>query len=329
MNNNHDVVGSRDELIIVKLEPSDSMESNESNAIEKLRFEKEILSKENENAELRAVIEKMKYEKEKLATDLQVEKLKSENALLKAEKQYGIDVKTLLERKRQIEDQLESVQNKKAKLNEEKTKFEEEIKVLKERSQKLVTSNNKLQTEKIKFENWYNLSKREKESLAKQKNSLQKQVINMKGTIETLNCKKDVNLNLLEKAILQGSFNRLPLPKLLVVGIPMFLRGETSCFTYQYWYENIMERMPGNYHSEGQFAWVKGYGVPTASQYVSLGLISPKPESQMIKLLHTTDNTKAKDIEHVRGDKWLNNGLTRDYLHNGFYLIFVYKGPED
>ena len=314
--------GTNDDIIFIKLEQDDFFGNAENtNNIEKHKFEKELQS-EKENAELKGDLLKMKHEKEKLEKDLQMEKLKYEVSLLKAEKQFGMDVKVLSDGKRCVENELESVKTKKTKLDEEKSRFEEEIKALKEHSQKLLNSYMKLQADKNRFETWYNKCMNEKEGLIKQNKAL----VNELKTLNSIKgCKQDVNFNLLEKTLIQGSFNRLDLTDVTALGIIMIFRKKTICFSYEYCYENIMERIPGNCFSEKEFLWIKGYGVPTASKYVSLGLMNPRPESQLVKLLHTKDNTKSKKIEHINGDKWLITGLTKDYLRNGFYLIFVYK----
>ena len=170
---NHSEV-TKDDVIIVKLEEDVFPESaeNNNNNIEKLRFEKELLRREKENAELQAALKEMKYEKEKFENKYEMEKLKSENAMLKAE----LNVKTLSDNKRRIEEELESMTSKKAKLDEEQTKSQAEIAILKENSEKLQNDSQKLQenyeklkSEKSNLDKLYRDCKRDKENALKQK----------------------------------------------------------------------------------------------------------------------------------------------------------------
>ena len=66
-------------------------------------------------------------EKGKLENKFEMEKLKSENALLKAEKQFGIDLKSISDGKQKIEDQLKIVKNEKDKLVEENKALHDEL----------------------------------------------------------------------------------------------------------------------------------------------------------------------------------------------------------
>ena len=74
------------------------------------------------------------------------------------------NVKTLSDNKRRIEDELVSMTSKKTKLDEEQTKSQAEIAILKENSRKLKEQNEKLDKEKTNLDKQYRECKREKEN---------------------------------------------------------------------------------------------------------------------------------------------------------------------
>ena len=94
--------------------------------------------------------------------DFKIEKLKSENALLKAE----INVKTISDNKRQIEEELNLMKNKRLKFEEEKAKFQNEIVVLNQKSQNLIAKNSNLLNDNIRFQQQLTILHQEKENVS-------------------------------------------------------------------------------------------------------------------------------------------------------------------
>ena len=167
--------GTKDDVIIVKLEQEDFLENAENNNIvEKLKFEifqrdREIFQRDKENAESKAALkelqhknEKLELEKENFENKFQMEKLKSENILLKAE----LNMKIFSDDKHRIEEHLQSMTKENTTLHEIKTKLEAEAVILNNNFQKLQGKYDKLQKEKIDLERLYNGCK---EKLEKEK----------------------------------------------------------------------------------------------------------------------------------------------------------------
>ena len=292
------------------------MESNESHNIEKLKFEKEILQREKETAELKAALQKMKSEKEKLEKDLQMEKLKSENALFKAEKRFEADVKALSDRKRDIEEELEAVKSKRAKLDEENANA---MQNLKEESILLKQRNASLESEKTRLENLLKENNQEKEV----KNYLPNE-LNVDRSFEAV--KKRTTSK--HKTLNNENANQIPRSLMGpgVSGDAMTIFERTFCFSYQCWYKDICES-PFETSWSYDYLMIKEKGFPTTDSF-SVNINRPFDRIKCVKLLHTKDNRKAKDLEFAKDSEWRIKGLTEEYLYNNaMFIVYAFLKP--
>eukprot|EP00111_Clytia_hemisphaerica_P007916 TCONS_00022991-protein len=361
---------NNDELLIVKLEENFEYEETDNNISSKLELESKILQRDKENAELKAALKDMKYEKEILVGKYEIEKLRSENVLMKAEKQFGIDVKTAANRKRKIEEELVNTKAKITKLDEQQSKFEEEkiflkenfeelekkitkleghnIKLRKQNTQLKHTNNvlkdtNKkhqeknitLYKEKNKFENLYMECKHEKENLLLRQKSLEGSSISKltsqkhghKEIPKEVSKVREVMISLSN----QLDYARMPLGDLLKIGVAMIFEQAPNP-NYVNWYKSMHQRsrtILSNIIWQDYFLYKHCGGPSKEPLYIDLGMwLLPNGWnllSSNIKILHTRDNRKQKDIEYISDDEWLISDLSKEFVHEGYFLILVKK----
>ena len=316
----------KDDVIIVKMEEEDFPRNAESNN-----------NVEKENTELKTIIEKMKYEKEKLEVEkerfenkYEMEKLKSENASLKA----AMNEKILSDNKRRIEEELESMTNKKAKLDEEQTKSQAEIAILKENSQKLQENYEKLEKEKSNLEKLYRECKREKENALRQKKAAERmlKLVNSQRSRENKQAAKKTVVSLKPSSSLRKAdeidYSRMPLNELVSAGVSMILTEKGICPNYSSWYSNIMSRSGVSLYISQNCKLVQKMGSENIPNYINGGVFLPngwKFSQIRVKILHAKDNTKSMDVEQLSRTEWFINELSEDYFSGLSFLMLIMK----
>ena len=348
--------GYNNDVIVVKLEEN-HMDINDNQTNAKPQFENKIYQKDKEIAELKEDLLKMKHAKEIFEGKYEMEKLKSENILLKTEKQYGMDVKRLSDGKRQIEEELEFTRTKKAKLDEKQTKVKKENEFLKENSEKLEKKikeleernafleganeglketnkklqekNNILRKEKTKFENSYKECRRENMNLRQQQKSAEKSSPPMNQ--KEIPRKNVVNDHFREQNIMNSNrldYVRMPVEELLCTGVAM-ISEQTLNPNYVSWYMS-MYRRAGKVILDimwQDYLLIREYGggLPEP-MYIDLEYSLPDEwdtRNLSAKILHTSDNRKQRSIERLSADEWLLTDLPKDFIHDREFLILV------
>ncbi|XP_066934685.1 uncharacterized protein PF3D7_1120000-like [Clytia hemisphaerica] len=299
----------------------------EEKSQQNLKEELESLKKDREIEKLKfeAVIEKLKLQNEKLENKVEIGNLKSENTLLKAEKQFGIDLKTISDGKQKVEEELRNIKEENTILKEAKSNLQKELDVLEEKNKSLLT-------EKTDFQELYETCKHEKEEANKQIKVLEDQVEGLKETNQRLRDIKGFQKNFADLSLTKRTpkvekydFKRMPYGESVLAGVHMIFE-KTKCKHYDSWYKNLYQRVCTN------AGFFKDILFLTNSEHSdTLHIKIDKREQRWeaenlkcVKLLHSSDNTKCKDLEYLGGKEWFVSGLTNFHISN-YYITFVMK----
>eukprot|EP00111_Clytia_hemisphaerica_P017140 TCONS_00050767-protein len=292
--------------------------------IEKLKFEKEIET-------LKAVIEKLKLENT-------MEKLKSENTFLKAEKQFGIDLKAISDDKQNIEEELKSAKIENAKfrqqnenLIEENKRFEENLKEVEAENQNFIQENTTLKANEAKITDELKTLKMEKTQMLdsiqklKEKNKKKENKGARKKQFQKAEVLKTAEKNEVNKDE-EPDYSRMPLEESILSGSYMIFEEEFYP-GYENWYTNMYKR--SNFYVTFKNCRVHIKHFIKTNIYINIEWTFDN--LKCAKLLHPKDNRKSKDLDHIGGKEWMTvvNGLTEEFRYEGFVLILIMRNSNE
>uniref|UniRef100_A0A7M5X988 Uncharacterized protein n=2 Tax=Clytia hemisphaerica TaxID=252671 RepID=A0A7M5X988_9CNID len=311
------------------------------NELEKLKLENENLRKDSELKQLELVKDQMQSENEIL-------KLRSENLLLKAEKQYGDSLKVLKNEKLKVEENLKILKAEKEFLEKEnvllkesqaefvdsasgveRTKFEAELGKMKNEVKK---SNGGKQNEEGSFENDNELeilrieNKRLNETLNKKENSN----CRLKLEIESL---QQENENL-KNGFLSSSQMSSDLSLIITLGSKMVFETEKSS-NYARWYKTLFDKIETSFLTKDVliFKIICDRQPLTNLVYRSFRIqdyIKPSDlgwrcfmNLKCVKILHPSDNTKTTILVRHTEATWGFRDNREVATVQGDWLIYL------
>ncbi|XP_066935658.1 chromosome partition protein Smc-like [Clytia hemisphaerica] len=353
-NTQNEVKAMRKELQKLKMERE----------LEKLKMERELekdnLKREKEIEAFEGVVEKIKIENEQLKKDFEMQKLKAEVVLLKTEKQFALDAKILSEQKHKVEEEMKVMKIEKELLLQEKKDFKEKAEKLQNEKAAIEGKYETLQnvaTEKqgrfqmilSKVQNELKKSTGEVERLSEERNQFEK-------LYETTKSEKDRILQ--EKKMLEGKLNELQekSPKkptkniqhvnenrrldIDVINDPsksiqdaiktlsvMIFEPKISD-RYRRLYEFLYDEVSDSLEWQNFIVirlWMGDIKKVDIKEYVNKWNTD---KLKFVKVLHTKDNTKSRDMRHIAGSVWGSDmGWVTEYKgpFGSSCLIFVIK----
>ena len=132
-------------------------------------------------------------------------------------------------------------------------------------------------------------------------------------------------------------YSRMSLERCFTSGIHM---ATTRSFSPNYakWYGNIIQRFAESPIITGttpsNWALVKLCSSLSLSSNIRIDVNHYVPQKWKlepfspyrilaVKILHTTDNTKAKEVKRISDKEWLFTGLTEEYLHESRCIMLI------
>uniref|UniRef100_A0A7M5ULR9 Uncharacterized protein n=1 Tax=Clytia hemisphaerica TaxID=252671 RepID=A0A7M5ULR9_9CNID len=316
--------------------------------LQKLKMERELEKDEEKEIEaFEGVVEKIKIENQQLKKDFEMQKLKAEVVLLKTEKQFASDAKILkiekellLQEKKDFKEKAEKLQNEKAAIErkyqalqnvetEKQGRFQMILSKVQNELKKSTGEVDRLSEERNQFEKLYETTKSEKDRILQEKKMLEGKLNELQErspkkptkNIQHVNENRRLDIDVITDPSnsIQDAIKTLSVmifePKISdrYRRLYEFLYDEVSAGSLE-WQNFIIIRL-----------WMGDIKKVDIKEYVKKWSTD---KLKFIKILHTKDNTKSRDMRHIAGSVWGSDmGWVTEYKgpFGSSCLIFVIK----